>query len=157
MPDGLYEQDILVWSERQADLLRRLAAGKWLNEAVDWVNLIDEVEDVGRSELNSVESLLRQAMLHLLKLHRWPDSRDDLHWRVEVSEFLIQARKRFTPSMRQRLDLQDTYSDAVRQFLLQAGHGAQVPEACPFALDDLLAIDTDFARLLSGITDQSHA
>ncbi len=28
MPDGLYERDFLEWSERQADLLRRLAAGE---------------------------------------------------------------------------------------------------------------------------------
>ena len=27
MPDGLYEVDALAWSERQAGLLRRLAAG----------------------------------------------------------------------------------------------------------------------------------
>ncbi len=27
MPDGLYERDILVWSQHQADLLRRLGAG----------------------------------------------------------------------------------------------------------------------------------
>lgn len=36
MPDGLYETDALAWSERQADLLRRHAEGKLLNEAVDW-------------------------------------------------------------------------------------------------------------------------
>jgi hypothetical protein len=28
MPDGLYERDILSWSEHQADLLRRLARGE---------------------------------------------------------------------------------------------------------------------------------
>lgn len=28
MPDGLYERDALAWSEQQADLLRRLAAGE---------------------------------------------------------------------------------------------------------------------------------
>ena len=61
MPDGLYERDALAWSERQADLLRRLAAGERLNEAVDWPNVIEEVQDVGLSELRAVRSLLVQA------------------------------------------------------------------------------------------------
>ena len=47
MPDGLYERDFVLWSEAQADLLRRLAAGERVNAAVDWPNLIEEVEDLG--------------------------------------------------------------------------------------------------------------
>ena len=35
MPDGLYERDALLWSEQQADLLRRLAEGERLNAAVE--------------------------------------------------------------------------------------------------------------------------
>ena len=35
MPDTLYEQDILAWSDHQADLLRRLARG----ERVEWYRL----------------------------------------------------------------------------------------------------------------------
>ncbi len=63
--DGLYDRDILLWSERQAELLRRLAAGERVNDAVDWTNLIDEVESVGRSELNATESLIEVALRHL--------------------------------------------------------------------------------------------
>ena len=48
MPDGLYERDILAWSEEQARLLQRLADGEpGVNAAVDWPNLIEEVEAVG--------------------------------------------------------------------------------------------------------------
>jgi hypothetical protein len=32
MPDGLYDQDILAGSCRQADLLRRLGRGEWVND-----------------------------------------------------------------------------------------------------------------------------
>lgn len=42
-----YEADILLWSEHQAELLRRLAAGERVNDQVDWKNLIEEVESVG--------------------------------------------------------------------------------------------------------------
>ena len=53
MPDGLYDQDVLVWSDQQAELLRRLAAGERVNDAVDWANVIEEVQDVGQSQLRS--------------------------------------------------------------------------------------------------------
>jgi hypothetical protein len=63
----LYDEDILLWSEHQAELLRRLAAGQPVNERPDWANIIDEVENVGREQLHAVESLPFQALLHMLK------------------------------------------------------------------------------------------
>ncbi len=56
MPDDLYDRDFLAWSEHQAALLRRLAAGERVDQAVDWSNVIDEVESLGRSELRACES-----------------------------------------------------------------------------------------------------
>ena len=47
MASDLYEADILEWSQHQADLLRRQAAGEKLNETPDWTNIIEEIEDVG--------------------------------------------------------------------------------------------------------------
>jgi hypothetical protein len=58
----LYDADILEWSERQAALLRRVAAGERVNDtAPDWPNIIEEIESVGRSQLSAVRSLLTQA------------------------------------------------------------------------------------------------
>ena len=74
MPDGLYERDALAWADRQAALLRRVAAGEGVNEAVDWPHVIEEVQDVGLSELRACQSLLEQVLTHLLKLHAMPDS-----------------------------------------------------------------------------------
>jgi hypothetical protein len=54
----LCDEDILLWSEHQAELLRRLAAGEPVNERLDWANIIEEVESVGRSDLRAVQSLL---------------------------------------------------------------------------------------------------
>lgn len=72
MPDDLYE-DALAWSEQQANLLRRLAAGERVNDDVDLANVIKEIQDVGLSQLRAVRSLLAHAMEHLLKIHGWPD------------------------------------------------------------------------------------
>lgn len=114
MPDGLYDRDALAWAEQQADLLRRLAAGERVNDAADWANVIEEVQDVVLSELRSCRSLLRQAMTHLLKLHAWPGSAAAVRWHEEAGTFLDDAEQRFTPSMRQRIDLDDLYARALR-------------------------------------------
>jgi hypothetical protein len=68
----LYDSDILLWSEQQAALLRRLAKGERVNTEIDWENVIDEVESVGSEQLHAVSSLLLQALIHLLKAQAWP-------------------------------------------------------------------------------------
>ena len=109
----LYGDDILIWSERQAELLRRIAAGEPVNEAPDWPNIAEEIEDVGRSELRSCRSLLRQALRHMLKAEAWPFSRDAPNWRADAIDFRRQARDAFTPSMRQKIDIAQLYADAL--------------------------------------------
>ena len=141
MPDGLYGRDALAWAEQQAGLLRRVAAGELVNDAVDWANVIEEVADVGLSELRACRSLLRQAMVHLLKLQAWPDSPAAPHWRGEVVGFLDDARDRFTPSMRQRVDVQELYRGALRRVRSEAEDTREmmaVPEVCPFKLEELV-------------------
>ncbi len=150
MPDGLYEHDALAWSEQQADLLRRLAAGERLNEAPDWDNVIEEIRDVGNSELHGCQSLLTRALEHLMKLHLEPESPAVPHWRGEVAGFLAGARRYFAPSMRQRLDLPSLYKDARFQAVVGAADEAQaatLPQTCPYALDDLLTPDINPATL----------
>ncbi len=145
MPDGLYERDALAWAERQAGLLRRLAAGELLNEAVDWPNVIEEVQDVGLSELRACQSLLEQALTRLLKLHGLPDSDAARHWRDEVRAFLHDVERRFTPSMGQRIGLDGLYAKALgraRAVVEDSGGDARrLPGACPFTLTELLAGD----------------
>lgn len=138
---SLYDEDFLLWSERQANLLRRLANGERVNAEVDWPNLIEEVEDVGRSELHSVESLLGQALRHMLKAEAWPEHRDAPGWRADAIEFRTQARRRFAPSMRQRLDLAQIHRDALRAIPTAIdGQPAQpLPSECTVTLDELLS------------------
>jgi len=147
MSDDLYERDVLTWAERQADLLRRVADGERLNETVDWPHVIDEVQDVGLSELRACESLLRQALVHLLKLLAFPDG-SAAHWRSEMIGFLADAQARFTPSMCQRIDLDALYAKALRQ--VRAGENPPgLRETCPFTLDMLLADDVDVGALIA--------
>lgn len=144
MPDGLYEHDALAWAEQQAELLRRLAAGERLNAQVDWPHVIEEVRDVGLSELRACQSLLQQAMVHLLKLHVRPDSPSAAHWRDEAGTFLDDAARRFTPSMRQRVELDELYAKALRRVRTAVDNRDPppvLPTTSPFTLEALLAGD----------------
>lgn len=137
----LYDEDILLWSEEQAALLRRVAAGERLNEGgPDWPNVIEEIESVGREQLHAVESLLSQALRHMLKAEAWPLSRDASNWRADAIDFRRQARRRFAPSMRQKIDLAALYADAlVAMPDKQDGQPPlPVPATCPVTLDELL-------------------
>jgi hypothetical protein len=137
----LYDTDILIWSERQAELLRQHAAAARVNDKIDWPNIIDEIEDVGRSELHSVESLLVQALRHMLKAEAWPASRDAPNWRADGIDFRQQAARRLAPSMRQNIDLEHLYHQALRA-VPQTIDGAPplpMPATCPVTLDELLA------------------
>ena len=140
---NLYDTDILTWSERQTELLRRTAAGERVNDQVDWANVIEELESVGRSDLNAVSSWLIRALRHDLKAEAWPLSRDVPHWRAEARGFRAQARQRFTASMRQRIDVADLYRVA-RAGVPETMDGfapLPVPAACPVTLDGLLGDD----------------
>jgi hypothetical protein len=143
MPNDLYERDILSWSEHQADLLRRLARGERVND-VDWEHVVEEIEDVGLSELNAVRSYLRLMLVHLLKLQGWPDSLAADHWRREIVSFQSDAAQRFAPSMRQRIDLASLYDRAINE--LRDTRFDDVPPrewttVCPVQLDELLNED----------------
>jgi hypothetical protein len=136
-----YETDILEWSEHQAELLRRHAAGEKLNEALDWANIAEEIESVGRDQLRAVNSLLVQALTHDLKASAWPLSREVLGWRAEARRFRGDAADRFTPAMRQRIDLASLYRRALRAMpeAIDGQKPLPVPETCPVTLDELLA------------------
>lgn len=158
MASDVYERDILLWSGQQADLLRRLARGERVN-GIDWAHVCKEIEDVGISELNAVRGHLRQMLVHLLKLHAWPDTQTVNHWRGEVSAFQAEAAQRFAPSMRQRIDLAALYRQAADQLdgVTHDGRPPRaLPDACPFTLDQLLTArrrDLE-AGLPSGAGDQ---
>ncbi|MGD0431205.1 MAG: DUF29 domain-containing protein [Acetobacteraceae bacterium] len=138
----LYDDDILIWSEHQVELLRRLAAGEAVNETPDWLNIIEEVADVGRNSLRACRSRLFQALLHDLKAAAWPQSRDAPHWRSEVRVARVNAVDAYTPSMRQRIDVASLYAKAVHAMPESVDGQPPLPvsDVCPVTLDELLSV-----------------
>ena len=89
---SLYQTDYYAWTKQQAAELRRLAAAR-VNTTLDLENLAEEVESLGRSDLNTVRSQVRRIIEHLLKLEYSPS--------VPATHRLALLRW-FRPAMRSR-------------------------------------------------------
>ena len=136
----LYDADVLEWSEHQARLLQQHADGKPGNEMPDWANIIEEIESVGNEQLHAVESNLVQALIHDLKCEAWPPAPYVPHWRAEARTFRGNARRRFTNSMRRRIDVAGLYADALDGLpdTIDGQPPLPVDPICRVALDELL-------------------
>ncbi len=137
-----YDTDVLAWSEHQADLLRRLARGEPANSnEIDWPYIIEEIEAVGQSQIDAVESWLFQAFVHMLKAEAWPLSEAVPHWQGEARGFRAQARRRYRPSMAQKLDVPGLYADALTALpeTIDGQPPMPLPAMCPVTLDEMLA------------------
>jgi hypothetical protein len=141
----LYNDDILTWSEQQAQLLRLHAATTRANDAIDWPNIIEEIEDVGRSSLRAVRSHLLQALLHDLKAEAWPTSRDVPHWRAEARLHRDLARDDYAASMASKIDMVKLYRQALRALpeTMDNQPPLPVPGACPVTLGEMVAPPPD--------------
>ena len=80
----LYDRDFNLWVEQMATALRNRDT-----KAMDWGNLLEEIEDMGKSEKRSLESYLERLVEHILKLKYWEaeKARNYKHWQVEVVNF----------------------------------------------------------------------
>jgi len=150
---SLYDDDIVAWAEEQAAALRALGARDELSNAVDWENVAEEIESVGRSHIRAVEGLLIQTLAHLLKRVSAPLAPASTHWREEIVTFQTTAWSAYEPSMRQRLNWARIWK--VGLTAAEAGLGAYgndllpgLPKTCPIDPDDLVAEHFDVDRTL---------
>lgn len=158
-----YDSDILLWSERQAALLRDLKARvRGLPNELDLENVAEEIESVGRSELAAVESLIVQIMIHAIKAAS--NTRADLFakWRGEASAFNLTATRRATSAMAGRIDVDDLWRDAVGQATLELSRFGDrpiegLPANAPFEATLLLTKPLDFDALVVRIVKAASA
>lgn len=143
----LYDTDMLAWSEHQADLLRRMAAGERVNNQVDWENVAEEISDMGNNLVRAVASHLVQAILHDLKAEAWPLARDVAYWRAEARMHRDEAREAYAPSMAKRdeLKVEGLYRRALRGMTEKNDDvpALPVPQEPSFTLAKLLATEPD--------------
>jgi Domain of unknown function DUF29 len=138
-----YEQEVILWSQEQARLLR---AGRF--SELDIEHLADEIDDVGKSEKHELASRMAVLLAHILKWSRQPQNRGN-SCRATIND----QRKRIvlaikaTPSlkmvMRDRDWRQDVWLDALIQARNETGLAEEdLPEACPWSIEQ--AADADF-------------
>ena len=100
-----YDEDFFLWTQVQAEALRS-ALRDGSNAALDWENIAEEIESLGKSDRRRCESLVGMILLHLLKYQYWPSEEPLRHWREEVRNFRRQLAKvmRDSPSLKARLN-----------------------------------------------------
>lgn len=139
-----YETDFYGWTQDQAARLRRLPADAC---DLDRDNLAEEIEDLGSEKVFKVSSLLRQTLIHLIKIAAAPEAPAVAHWYDEAITFQGDAVLAFSPGLRQRIDLDRIWKLACNGAAASlAVHGDPVPalpKTCPLTLDELLSPDFD--------------
>lgn len=134
---ALYEQDYYLWLEATAQLLRTQQFA-----ALDVVNLLEEVEDMGRSEKRAVYSNLKILLMHLLKYRYQPQNRSN-SWMATIVEHRQRLKKAFKESPSLQLYcieiFHECYQDARELAAAETGLAtAEFPCEPLFALEQAL-------------------
>jgi hypothetical protein len=79
----LYDEDFYAWTQEQAAALRALRG----DNRLDVEHLAEEIEDLGKSDLQAVESFVEQIIADLLKVDYSGQDNPRQHWRAEVLNF----------------------------------------------------------------------
>jgi hypothetical protein len=138
----LYEDDYPLWLEITVEQLKRKDFA-----ALDLENLIEEIESAGRSEKQTVESLLTRAIEHILKLSYWKSERERSanHWRVEIAAFRLQLSEKLesTTMKNHAVDRFENCYQSARKILTtsKAFDMTPVPTETPFTLEQVLDED----------------
>jgi predicted DNA-binding ribbon-helix-helix protein len=134
---SIYEQDYCLWIESVINQLKN----NNLNQ-IDLINLIAELEDMGRSEKNALESNLRVLLLHLLKYKYQPELRSK-SWLSSIIEHRLRINKAFrnSPSLKRYFSevFEESYQDACKLAVAETGLDQDIfPSICPFRQEEIL-------------------
>ncbi|MEA5536424.1 DUF29 domain-containing protein [Crocosphaera sp. XPORK-15E] len=98
-----YISDYYTWTKEQAELLKLKRF-----EQVDWEHLIEEIEELGNSRENALESYLERLLEHLLKLSYWESEKEycTRGWKAEITNFRVQIKKiiRKNPALKNKIE-----------------------------------------------------
>jgi uncharacterized protein DUF29 len=94
---ALYDEGFVRWTEEQAAALR---CAKSLSPAgtrgstllLDWENLAEEIESLGRSDRRELRSQITRVLRHLLKLEDSPAAEPRAGWRATIDEARTENR-----------------------------------------------------------------
>jgi Domain of unknown function DUF29 len=134
---SLYDTDFVAWIEATAAKLRAKDYA-----AVDWENLLEEIDAMGRRERKSLRSNLVILLLHLLKWQHQPETRSG-SWKGSIREHRRRIRDDLldSPSLRPYLTeiMAATYGDARASAADETGLAlTQFPNDCEYTIGQIL-------------------
>lgn len=139
-----YDEDFYAWTQEQAAELRRAGATR-NNAPVDWANVAEEIESMGKSEWSEIESRLTVLVTHLLKWLCCPDLRErcERGWRLTIREQRRQLARRLRQSPSLRAPMLTAFEPLYRESRADAADEAECdlarfPTDPPFTLDQAL-------------------
>ncbi len=134
----LYEEDYFLWLEKIIELLNNRQL-----ENLDYENLIEELEALGRSEKSAVESFVTLIIQHLLFYQYWEEERanNSRHWHGEILTFRTQLEYKLTTNLRNNLAERLDYLYGKARKIAQAKSRLQLPEINPYSLEQILDED----------------
>ena len=133
----LYETDYLQWIETTVEKLQN---GDYGN--VDWKNLIEEIQDIARSERRALKSNLIVVLVHLLKWEFQPERRSG-SWEGSIIEHRRRIREAIDDSPSLQPYLESIFVECYLQAVKQAKAETQLPLEtfplqCPYQLAEVL-------------------
>ena len=137
MIKDLYDQDYYLWIMKTIELLNK----KKFSE-LDLTNLVEEIEDMGKSEKKSITSNLRILLMHLLK-YKYQSDKQTNSWLFTIVEHRKRLQEAFkvSPSLRRYYKevFLDCYQDARELASAETGLSIEIfSEVCPFTPEEAL-------------------
>ncbi len=132
-----YQNDFYGWTQQQAWLLKT-----WRFADMDFDNLLQEIETMGRSEKRALELRLARPLQHLLKWQFQIQFRGN-SWRLTIKNQRREITKllRDNPSLASQLDniLLDAYESAKGWAAEETGLDEQsFPDSCPWFFEQMI-------------------
>ena len=130
-PSRAYKDDLFGWVEDQIALLK---AGRVAE--IDFVNIADELGDVGNEQYDKLESAIRVVLLHLLKWDHQLERRSR-SWVLSISEHRRRIHRvlKKNPSLKPSIDeaMGGAYEDARGDAVVETDlPNAAIPSQCPY-------------------------
>lgn len=140
MFNNLYERDYYLWIE---DVLKKIQEKRW--DEMDWENLWEEIDDMGKSQKQRLTNNLRILLMHLLKWEFQPQKRTN-SWKFTIIEHRrrILEQLESSPSLKNLLNsnLEATYQKARKDASLETNLALNTfPNQCPYTIERILAED----------------
>jgi hypothetical protein len=131
-PKSLYDRDFVAWTEQQAEVLRAAAHGG-TNQALDWENLAEEIESLGRSDRRELRSRIYRIIRHLAKLQFSPATEPRRGWRESIRDGRRQAQLVLadSPSLKPQLEefVSEESAEAVERAITDLGEHGEIDRA----------------------------